>query len=141
MLIFSLHRLSTRELLIFHTLIRIYFPIGSFSLQFNRFLTSFQITIFSLLFFPTLAFFSSFFDGKTTSGSFDSYLIEDQVKGPSSCEGYERALLSGCRLVKIDTHDGPDGRPLVYHGNTLTSKICAESVLETIEQNAFLASP
>lgn len=74
------------------------------------------------------------------------YLIEDQVKGPSSVEGYERALLAGCRCIKVDVHDGlangeVDGTgPLVYNGNTLTSRIAFAEVLEAIKEHAFTAS-
>lgn len=47
---------------------------------------------------------------------------------------------TGCRCVKIDCFDGPDG-PLVYHGNTLTGKIALLDVLIAIQHNAFVASP
>ncbi|XP_046908181.2 LOW QUALITY PROTEIN: inactive phospholipase C-like protein 1 [Dermatophagoides farinae] len=75
------------------------------------------------------------------SSSYNTYLIEDQVKGPSSCEGYTKALLSGCRCIKIDVHDGPDYCPLVFHRNTLTSKIPLMDVLTTIKEMAFISSP
>ena len=34
------------------------------------------------------------------STSHNTFLLEDQLKGPSSVEGYERALLAGARCVK-----------------------------------------
>ena len=34
------------------------------------------------------------------SSSHNTYLLEDQLRGPSSVEGYARALQSGCRCVK-----------------------------------------
>ncbi|CAG2119728.1 unnamed protein product, partial [Medioppia subpectinata] len=48
-------------------------------------------------------------------------------------------IMKGCRCVKVDCYDGNDG-PVVYHGNTLTSKVALEDVLETIHANAFVVS-
>ncbi|XP_046407217.1 inactive phospholipase C-like protein 2 isoform X1 [Ischnura elegans] len=73
------------------------------------------------------------------STSHNSYLLEDQIKGPSSVEGYIRALGNGCRCVKVDSWDGPD-EPYVYHGNTMTSKILLRDCLEVIKEFAFVYS-
>ena len=40
----------------------------------------------------------------------------------------------------VDTWDGPDGQPIIYHGHTLTSKIRFMDVLKIIKDNAFVAS-
>eukprot|EP00118_Oscarella_pearsei_P018809 m.194954 g.194954 ORF g.194954 m.194954 type:complete len:1783 (+) comp39514_c0_seq3:1043-6391(+) len=69
--------------------------------------------------------------------SHNTYLIEDQLRGQSSEEGYIRALRKGCRCVEIDCWDGEDGEPEVYHGYTLTSRISLKSVFEAIDRHAF----
>ncbi|KAK5855254.1 hypothetical protein PBY51_005373 [Eleginops maclovinus] len=46
------------------------------------------------------------------SSSHNTYLIEDQFRGPSDISGYIRALKMGCRCVEVDVWDGPDGDPV-----------------------------
>ncbi|XP_068201247.1 inactive phospholipase C-like protein 1 isoform X1 [Palaemon carinicauda] len=70
------------------------------------------------------------------STSHNTYLLEDQLKGPSSVDGYIRVLTCGCRCVKVDVWDGQD-EPMVYHGNTLTSKIPFREVVDAIASYSF----
>ncbi|XP_076841317.1 1-phosphatidylinositol 4,5-bisphosphate phosphodiesterase delta-4 isoform X2 [Brachyhypopomus gauderio] len=74
------------------------------------------------------------------SSSHNTYLMENQLRGQSSVEGYIRALSRGCRCVEVDCWDGPNGEPIVYHGHTLTSKILFKDVVSVVDQYAFKAS-
>ncbi|CAH1249762.1 PLCD3 [Branchiostoma lanceolatum] len=75
------------------------------------------------------------------ASSHNTYLLEDQLRGPSSKEGYIRALQKGSRFLELDCWDGEGGEPVIYHGHTLTSKVLFKEVIEAINDYAFKASP
>ncbi|NWY73577.1 PLCZ1 phosphodiesterase, partial [Erithacus rubecula] len=73
------------------------------------------------------------------SSSHNTYLLSDQLMGPSHLWGYTSALLKGCRCLEIDCWDG-NNEPMVYHGHTLTSRIPFRSVIHVIDKYAFMSS-
>ncbi|KAM7114764.1 1-phosphatidylinositol 4,5-bisphosphate phosphodiesterase zeta-1 [Molossus nigricans] len=74
------------------------------------------------------------------SSSHNTYLISDQLVGPSDIWGYVSALVKGCRCLEIDCWDGSQNQPVVYHGYTFTSKLLFKTVIQAVHKYAFIAS-
>ncbi len=70
---------------------------------------------------------------------FHRFLLADQLKGPSSVDGFIHALMRGCRCLEFHCFDGADGQPLIHNG-TLTSRIPLNEALEAINNYAFETS-
>uniref|UniRef100_A0AAY5EKY8 Phosphoinositide phospholipase C n=1 Tax=Electrophorus electricus TaxID=8005 RepID=A0AAY5EKY8_ELEEL len=107
---------------------------------FLRYLTSAEGTVFNPAHKEVYQDMRQPLNNYFISSSHNTYLMEDQLKGPSSTEAYIRALTKGCRCVELDCWDGPNGEPLIYHGHTLTSKVLFKDVIKAIRDYAFRVS-
>uniref|UniRef100_A0A674EA33 Phosphoinositide phospholipase C n=1 Tax=Salmo trutta TaxID=8032 RepID=A0A674EA33_SALTR len=114
---------------------------GCLSLDgFTRYLTSLESHLFDPEHSQVCQDMSQPLSHYYINSSHNTYLIEDQFRGPADITGYIRALKMGCRCVEVDVWDGPDDEPVVYTGHTLTSPVKFNCVLDVIGRFAFEAS-
>ncbi|XP_036314765.1 1-phosphatidylinositol 4,5-bisphosphate phosphodiesterase zeta-1, partial [Pipistrellus kuhlii] len=107
---------------------------------FTRFLNSSEFLLFSKEFNNVYQDMHHPLNDYFISSSHNTYLISDQLIGPSDIWGYESALVKGCRCLEIDCWDGSQNEPVVYHGYTLTSKLLFKTVIQAIHKYAFITS-
>lgn len=50
------------------------------------------------------------------------------------------AQLEALLYALVDCWDGPDGKPIIYHGWTRTTKIKFDDVVQAIKEHAFVTS-
>ncbi|KAG9477488.1 hypothetical protein GDO78_002729 [Eleutherodactylus coqui] len=74
------------------------------------------------------------------NSSHNTYLIEDQFRGPADINGYVRALKMACRSIELDVSDGPDNEPIICNRNSMTSPLAFRNVIEVINKYAFISS-
>ncbi|MEE6489983.1 hypothetical protein FKM82_015755 [Ascaphus truei] len=74
------------------------------------------------------------------NSSHNTYLIEDQFRGPADINGYVRALKIGCRSIELDVSDGPDNEPIICNRNSMTSPLAFRNVIEVVNKYAFISS-
>ncbi|XP_059822942.1 inactive phospholipase C-like protein 1 isoform X1 [Hypanus sabinus] len=74
------------------------------------------------------------------NASYNTYLKESNIKGPSDVHGYVKALKLGCRSIELDVYNGPNNEPVVSKRNNVTSPIPFCNVIEVINKYAFLTS-
>ncbi|XP_053719513.1 inactive phospholipase C-like protein 2 [Synchiropus splendidus] len=107
---------------------------------FNSYLTSAECHIFDREHDSVCQDMSQPLSHYYINSSHNTYLIEDQLRGPADISGYIRALKMGCRCVEVDVWDGADGEPVVCTGHTLSPPLALRSVLEAITKFAFVSS-
>ncbi|OQV17418.1 1-phosphatidylinositol 4,5-bisphosphate phosphodiesterase delta-4 [Hypsibius exemplaris] len=74
------------------------------------------------------------------ASSHNTYLVDKQLMGSSSIEGYIDTVLTGCRCLELDCWDGPNGEPMITHGYTMSSKMDFKHALVVLRDYGFKTS-
>lgn len=97
--------------------------------QYNEVFDPFKTTVYQDMKLPMSAYFMA--------SSHNTYLEGDQLTSVSSVNRYVNDLLASCRCVELDCWDGDGGRPVIYHGHTMTTKIFLDDVCNVIVEYGF----
>uniref|UniRef100_A0AC35TUI7 Phosphoinositide phospholipase C n=1 Tax=Rhabditophanes sp. KR3021 TaxID=114890 RepID=A0AC35TUI7_9BILA len=75
------------------------------------------------------------------ASSFNTYMVEDQVKGPSSVDGYISALKRSCRVIDLDLWDSIDiedkNEPMIHNSQISSCRLPLSAALQVIRDLAF----
>uniref|UniRef100_A0A915LLQ5 Phosphoinositide phospholipase C n=1 Tax=Meloidogyne javanica TaxID=6303 RepID=A0A915LLQ5_MELJA len=108
---------------------------------FSNFLHSQKNSVFDPLHLNVCQNMEKPFSNYFISTSFNTYLVEDQLRGPSSLDGYTSALKRNCRYIELDVWEPDDGggdEPVLFNGGTLTRNAPIGEVEEEDESSELL---
>uniref|UniRef100_A0A0N4ZEL7 Phosphoinositide phospholipase C n=1 Tax=Parastrongyloides trichosuri TaxID=131310 RepID=A0A0N4ZEL7_PARTI len=111
---------------------------------FNNFLLSKESSVFDPNHLKVCDEMDHPFNHYFIATSHNTYMVEDQIKGPSSVDGYISALKRACRFIELDLWDPldieEDAQPMVHNGQISSCRLPLSSALQVIKELAFESS-